>query len=69
MCCSVIKVILFLIAMKKVLTNLLRTSIFTSVAEVAELVDALGSGSSVCIDVEVRVFSSAPNLKRVCDRN
>ena len=29
-------------------------------AEVAELVDALGSGSSGGILVEVRVFSSAP---------
>ncbi len=31
-------------------------------AEVAELVDALGSGSSGRMPVEVRVFSSAPSL-------
>ena len=29
-------------------------------AEVAELVDALGSGSSVCMDMGVRVSPSAP---------
>ena len=29
-------------------------------AQVAELVDALASGASVCIDVEVRVLSWAP---------
>ncbi len=29
-------------------------------AEVAELVDALASGASVHLDVEVRVLSSAP---------
>ncbi len=34
-----------------------------SVAEVAELVDALGSGSSGGILVEVRVFSSAPKIQ------
>jgi hypothetical protein len=34
------------------------------VAEVAELVDALGSGSSWGFPVKVRVFSSAPNLNR-----
>ncbi len=33
---------------------------FQSCAEVAELVDALGSGSSGRTLVEVRVFSSAP---------
>ena len=30
-------------------------------AEVAELVDALGSGSSVCMDMRVRVSPSAPH--------
>ena len=34
-----------------------------SVAEVAELVDALGSGSSWGIPVKVRVFSSAPKFE------
>ena len=29
-------------------------------AQVAELVDALASGASVCMDVEVRVLSWAP---------
>ena len=33
-------------------------------AEVAELVDALGSGSSVCMDMRVRVSPSAPQLKQ-----
>ena len=31
-------------------------------AEVAELVDALGSGSSVCMDMGVRVSPSAPHI-------
>ena len=31
-------------------------------AQVAELVDALASGASVCMDVEVRVLSWAPIL-------
>ena len=35
-------------------------------AEVAELVDALGSGSSGGSPVEVRVFSSAPAEIRAC---
>jgi hypothetical protein len=34
-----------------------------SVAEVAELVDALGSGSSWGFPVKVRVFSSAPKFQ------
>ena len=43
-------------------TNIPRSSIFTPDvnAEVAELVDALGSGSSGGSPVKVRVFSSAP---------
>ena len=32
----------------------------TKLAQVAELVDALASGVSVCMDVEVRVLSWAP---------
>ncbi len=32
-------------------------------ADVAELVDALASGASVCKYVEVQVLSSAPNLR------
>ena len=32
-------------------------------ADVAELVDALASGASVCKYVEVQVLSSAPSLK------
>ncbi len=47
---------------KKVLTKIGSASIFMRVAEVAELVDALGSGSSGGFLVEVRVFSSAPEL-------
>ena len=31
-------------------------------AQVAELVDALASGASVCMDVEVRVLSWAPKF-------
>ncbi len=39
------------------------------VAEVAELVDALGSGSSWGFPVKVRVFSSAPIIKiKGCNR-
>ena len=34
------------------------------VAEVAELVDALGSGSSGCISVGVRVSPSAPKTTK-----
>ena len=37
--------------------------ILHTVAEVAELVDALGSGSSGGSPVEVRVFSSAPDFE------
>jgi hypothetical protein len=33
------------------------------IAEVAELVDALGSGSSTCMGVGVRVPSSAPCVR------
>ena len=54
-------VFFFLTCHKKILTNGGPGSIFNPVAEVAELVDALGSGSSGGILVEVRVFSSAPN--------
>ena len=36
-------------------------SSLTTLAQVAELVDALASGASVCMDVEVRVLSWAPN--------
>jgi hypothetical protein len=32
-------------------------------AQVAELVDALASGASVCMDVEVRVLSWAPSIQ------
>jgi hypothetical protein len=48
-----------------------QTLFFFSCAEVAELVDALGSGSSGCMAVRVRVSPSAPesqisrNLKRL----
>ncbi len=50
---------------KKCLTKTSFTSIFAKTsAEVAELVDALGSGSSGGIPVEVRVFSSAPMNKK-----
>ncbi len=38
-------------------------SIFVTVAEVAELVDALGSGSSGRMLVGVRLSPSAPNLR------
>ena len=38
-------------------------SSLTTLAQVAELVDALASGASVCMDVEVRVLSWAPIQK------
>ena len=43
---------------------LIRKHYHHTIAEVAELVDALGSGSSGGFPVEVRVFSSAPNDQR-----
>ena len=43
---------------------LIRKHYHHTIAEVAELVDALGSGSSGGFPVEVRVFSSAPNIQR-----
>ena len=46
--------------LKKYLTKIRLKSIFTRRAEVAELVDALGSGSSARTGVGVRLSSSAP---------
>ena len=37
----------------------------SQVAQVAELVDALASGASFRMEVEVRVFSWAPTLKEL----
>ncbi len=45
------------------LSYILNQSFFKPFAEVAELVDALGSGSSVCMDMGVRVSPSAPKNK------
>ena len=39
--------------------------LFTVPAQVAELVDALASGASVCMDVEVRVLSWAPIIQNI----
>ena len=50
------------------LTKTRPLSILMRVAEVAELVDALGSGSSGGILVKVRVFSSAPKFEGYMDR-
>ena len=38
-------------------------------AQVAELVDALASGASVCMDVEVRVLSWAPFIPNIAAHN
>lgn len=41
----------------------------TTPAQVAELVDALASGASVRMDVEVRVLSWAPFIQRLYNKN